>query len=186
MVTSMAISGAATVHETTGHHGEVRGLNLSRRSSQFEGRFGRMFRTLPAAQFDEVMLKALAQAMTADPEDPPASAADDQKREREGDDEENSGISAGYTYLGQFVDHDLTFDPASSLQRQNDPDGLVDFRTPRFDLDCVYGRGPDDEPYMYTRDAIPRFLLGKPLTGGGPSNPRARDLPRSVRLNDNG
>jgi len=39
---------------------------------------------------------------------------------------------------------------------------------------------------MYTRDAIPRFLLGKPLTGGGPSNPRARDLPRSVRLNDNG
>ena len=57
-------TGAAVVRKTTGHHGEVRGLNLSRRSSQFEGRFGRMFRTLPAAQFDEQMLRKLADAMS--------------------------------------------------------------------------------------------------------------------------
>ena len=31
-------------------------------------------------------------------------------------------LPAGYTYFGQFVDHDITFDPASSLTRQNDPD----------------------------------------------------------------
>src|SRR5437764_6206605 len=89
---------------TTGHHGEVRGLNLSRRSSQFEGRFGRMFRTLPAARFTEDMLKDLARAMTAEAEDTFTP-------EDEVDDEENTGISAGYTYLGQFIDHDLTFDP---------------------------------------------------------------------------
>lgn len=32
----------------SGHGGGVRGSDLSRRSSQFEGRFGRMFRSLPA------------------------------------------------------------------------------------------------------------------------------------------
>ena len=42
------------------------------------------------------------------------------------DAEENSGIPAGYTYLGQFIDHDITFDPTSSLDRQNDPDALVE------------------------------------------------------------
>ena len=49
---------------------------------------------------------------------------------KDGRDDEESGIPALYTYLGQFIDHDITFDPASSLQKQNDPDALVDFRTP--------------------------------------------------------
>ena len=35
-------------------------------------------------------------------------------------------IPAGYTYLGQFIDHDITFDPTSSLQRSNDPDALAE------------------------------------------------------------
>ncbi|MDQ3575752.1 MAG: hypothetical protein M3404_12690 [Actinomycetota bacterium] len=30
-------------------------------------------------------------------------------------------VPAGYTYLGQFIDHDITFDPMSSLDRLNDP-----------------------------------------------------------------
>src|SRR5439155_1658736 len=101
----------------------------------------------------------------------------------ENDDEENTGtpddpgISAGFTYLGQFIDHDLTFDPASSLQKQDDPDALVDFRTPRFDLDCLYGRGPDDQPYLYEDDGV-RMLLGRPLTGN-PHDPNTRDVPRN-------
>lgn len=180
----MEMSGAAVVRKTTGYHGQVRGLNLSRRSPQFEGRFGRMFRTLPAAQLNEKMLRDLAQAMTAEPDAPGATPAEDQQREVEGDDEENigtpdnPGISAGYTYLGQFIDHDLTFDPVSSLQRQDDPDGLVDFRTPRFDLDCVYGRGPDDQPYLYRADGK-TMLLGAPLTGNE-NDPNAREVPRNT------
>ena len=43
--------------------------------------------------------------------------------------DENPDIPAGYTYLGQFIDHDITFDPASSLQQFNDPDALEDFRS---------------------------------------------------------
>jgi len=61
----------------------------------------------------------------------------------------NPEIQSDYTYLGQFIDHDITFDPVSSLQRQNDPDGLNDFRTPRFDLDSVYGSGLNNDPFLY-------------------------------------
>ncbi len=166
---------------TNAHGGGVRGAVLPRRSPQFEGRFGRMFRALPPAVFEMRDLEALAAAgaLTAEPETSddgrPAAAVEDADTKIH-DAEENSGIDAGYTYLGQFVDHDITFDPASSLQKVNDPDGLVDYRTPRLDLDCLYGRGPDDQPYMYTADGR-RFLLGRPLTENGRRS-HARDLPR--------
>src|ERR1700681_4422977 len=161
------------------HGGGVRGDNSSPRSSSFEGRFGRMFRSLPAAQWSKEALFKLALAMTAEPERdtanpalPTASPEDPAKRIQ--DDEENAGIPAGYTYLGQFIDHDITFDPASSLMQQNDPDALVDFRTPRLDLDSLYGRGPGDVPWMYVGK---KFRLGRPLFANEvPTN--ARGLPR--------
>ncbi|HUI83027.1 MAG TPA: heme peroxidase family protein [Candidatus Binatia bacterium] len=142
-------------------------------------RFGRLFPNMVAAQFgsteeeNRANLNRLAMAMKADP-DPP----------KDGPDEEESGIPALYTYFGQFVDHDITFDPASSLQKQNDPDALVDYRTPALDLDNIYGRGPDDQPYLYGRGPVDppdanagkKFLLGKPLQGGDAG---ARDLPRN-------
>jgi heme peroxidase len=61
----------------------------------------------------------------------------------------NRRIPAGYTYLGQFIDHDITFDPTSRLDRDNVPDALPNFRTPRFDLDSLYGTGPKDQPFLY-------------------------------------
>ncbi|HEY0782663.1 MAG TPA: heme peroxidase family protein [Thermoanaerobaculia bacterium] len=151
-------------------HGVVRGLDRVPVSEQFEGRFGRMFRSLPAAKFSADALHKLAGKMIAEFEATPTP-------ETEADDEENSGIRAGYTYLGQFIDHDLTFDPASSLQKQNDPDALVDFRTPRFDLDNVYGRGPDDQPYLYEEGGV-RLLLGRALTGNA-ADPKAHDVQRN-------
>jgi hypothetical protein len=68
---------------------------------------------------------------------------------RAGGSTENLNLPAGYTYFGQFVDHDITFDPTSKLQRDNDPNALVDFRTPRLDLDSLYGAGPIDQPFLY-------------------------------------
>lgn len=150
-------------------HGGIRGADSVPDSPLFQGRFGRMFRTLPPADFTDSALSKLAVAMTAKEEGDPTP-------ETEVDNEENQGINAGYTYLGQFIDHDLTFDPNSSLQRFNDPDALTSFRTPRFDLDSVYGRGPDDQPYLYEDDGL-RLRLGRPLTGST-TNPGARDLPR--------
>ena len=157
------------------NHGILRGLDAVKSSPMFQGRFGRMFRSLPPAKFTEADLHLLASKMVAADE-----AAADQTPETEIDDEENTGISAGYTYLGQFIDHDLTFDPASSLQKQDDPDALVDYRTPRFDLDCVYGRGPDDQPYLYAADGL-HMLLGTPMTGN-PNDSKTRDLPRNSSL----
>ena len=170
-----------------GGHGSLRGADSPNSSSQFEGLFGRMFRTLPSASFEDSDLSLLADAMTADPEvvtQPDGTPKKDDKGrlipkatpETELDDEENLGIPAGFTYLGQFIDHDITFDPASSLQRQNDPEALVDFRTPRLDLDNLYGRGPADQAYMYAPDGV-RFLLGTDLTRNGEKT-KAKDLPR--------
>jgi hypothetical protein len=62
---------------------------------------------------------------------------------------DNTGVPAGFTYLGQFVDHDITFDPMSKDRRSGDRGALVNFRTPRLDLDSLYGSGPVDQPFLY-------------------------------------
>jgi Animal haem peroxidase len=71
------------------------------------------------------------------------------------DPEENLLLPAGYTYFGQFIDHDLTFDNTSSLN-PGDTAGATriptNLRTPRFDLDSLYGDGPDAHPFMYAED----------------------------------
>jgi hypothetical protein len=74
---------------------------------------------------------------------------------------ENPDIPAGYTYVGQFVDHDITYDPLSSLQRQNDPLALRSFRTPRFDLDLLYGSGPIPSAFLYDRTDPVKLLIGR-------------------------
>jgi hypothetical protein len=134
------------------------------------GRFTRLFPYLPSARFAEHDLERLAHEMTA-PKDTDADT--------EPDPEENPGIPTAYTYLGQFVDHDLTFDPISHLRETltgAQLRALVDFRTPRFDLDNLYGRGPDDQPYMYKKDQV-RLLLGERMSGD-PFDPGAVQLPR--------
>ena len=182
----------------SGFHGSLRGGDSPRRSDTFEGRFGRMFRTLPAATFSTEDLVALGKAMEAGPEVlekdgvrvhdksgrlvPTATAEAGPDNPGVGpDDEENYGIPAGYTYFGQFIDHDITFDPMSSLMGQNDPESLVDFRSPRLDLDNVYGRGPADQPYMFEADSKTFLLSHRMLlrnTKVMPIGKQAHDLQR--------
>jgi len=151
------------------HSVPLRGLMGTSRSQRFEGKFGRMFRELhPAFDPDDERLERifseLGEKMSAEFDKP-----------KDGPDDEEIGIPALYTYLGQFIDHDITFDPASSLQHANDPDALVDFRTPASDLDNIYGRGPDDQPYMYDGPGL--FLTETTIQGTGDA--KAVDLPRS-------
>jgi len=52
-------------------------------------------------------------------------------------------IPAGFTYLGQFVDHDLTFDKTNVMLDENvSPAQLLQARSPSLDLDSLYGGGP--------------------------------------------
>lgn len=155
-----------------------RGLNGTPSSSLFGGRFGRMFRSLPSYDIADASLIALSavmvQAIEGGSLDVPLGTVDE---------DENTAtlpdgllrLPAGYTYFGQFVDHDITFDPASDLTRQNDPDALTDFRTPAFDLDSLYGRGPSDQPYLYEQTGPGAGIhltlgeLGSPnVPGAGP------------------
>lgn len=140
------------------------------RSTFHMGPFGRMFRKLPAwvppgtteAEKD-TNVRALAETMF----DAPGTGGDPAL--------DNPKIPSGYTYFGQFVDHDITFDPTSSLTKQNDPNRLHNFRTPRFDLDNLYGEGPDDEPFMYDQSSPGKFLIGQ---GKGEGED---DLPRNTQ-----
>ncbi len=161
------------------HHGKpLRGLMSTAKSPSFQGRFGRMFRSLPAATYgatdaqSRAALMTLGAAMTSS-FDPP----------KDGFDGEESGIPALYTYFGQFIDHDITFDPMTTLIQHSDPDALTDFRTPALDLDNVYGRGPGDQPYMYDNGG-PKFLLGAPLDNGAPDLARNNANPARALIGD--
>lgn len=66
---------------------------------------------------------------------------------------DNPTMTAGVTFLGQFIDHDLTLDPRSPLMERTDPRRTTNFRTAAFDLDSVYGNGPEESPELYDRSS---------------------------------
>ena len=136
------------------------------------GRFGRMFPDLCACAADPDALERLVGWM---------------KQRRVSRD--NQAMPAGMTYLAQFVDHDITFDPLSKLGRPNDPHRLVNFRTPRLDLDSVYGGGPLVQPFLYdwtAAEGVPagtKLLVGEnssdPAWAGTPAERAREDLQRN-------
>jgi Animal haem peroxidase len=137
-------------------HGHARlGTGTPRSVFYDRGRFGRLFPTLPPFAADTPTLRSeLADLgkkggpMDAndDLSDPITLITDPAKSANNPD---NPAITAGFTFLGQFIDHDMTFDPTSSLARQQDPDSIRNFRIPALDLDSVYGGGPIASPYLY-------------------------------------
>jgi hypothetical protein len=63
----------------------------------------------------------------------------------------NDQLPAGFTYLGQFLDHDLTFQMTSSLSQGHAGSTRPNLRTPAFDLDSVYGLGMRVSPHLYDK-----------------------------------
>lgn len=137
-------------------HGAVpiRGIGNVPRSSTDTGKFGRLFRGLTPLVLEDAQIQSVVDMMV-DAGDPAApggwSGAPTPS---------DAGIAAGWTYFAQFVDHDITFDPTSLLDQANDPDALENFRTPRFDLDSVYGLGPTANPWLYDQNDPDKLLLG--------------------------
>ena len=119
---------------------------------------------------DEKLRIALSEAMTA-----------------EGKQRDSSGptIPAGFTYLGQFVDHDLIMDnTAASLGENVTVAELVQGRSPALDLDSLYGRGPHHpEDAKFYSDAV-RLKMGMtaktpfPPDGSANIDLTGFDLPR--------
>ncbi len=143
------------------HGAEPRGLNIARTSRGREGRFGLMFKNLPAFEPSDDLLRQLAAAMT----------------EAAGGAHDNPQTPAGFTFFGQFVDHDLTRDTTPLQVAEEDPDATTNFRSARYDLDSVYGQGPTSDP-----DAAVPFDPNDPdkLLIGGSNGPGTadQDLPR--------
>ena len=112
-----------------------------------------MFPDLPAATFDDDRLLALGIE---------GSICDG------GACEENSHVEAGQPFFGQYLAHDLTAD-RSPLRAHADIDALRNIRSPRANLEALYGGGPVGSPYLYDLADPAKLLLG--IDG--------RDLPRN-------
>ena len=83
---------------------------------------------------------------------------------------------AGYTYLGQFINHDLSLDLTPLDQAQPHAGRTPNFRTPLLDLDHVYGGGPNRSPFLYDRNSKrgeESFMIGETA----PSRIGERDFP---------
>jgi hypothetical protein len=72
---------------------------------------------------------------------------------------DNAGHTAGLTFVGQFLDHDMTFDETSRLGVPLDPAQAPNSRTPGFDLDSVYGAGPSGSPQLYNPSDRDKFRI---------------------------
>src|SRR5437764_7003277 len=125
---------------------------------------GRLFPDLPSPATDEAILFTLGRA---------GSMMDAASRVGENEaPTDNPRIPAGFPFLGQFIAHDITADRSLLLHhaRLNE---LRNFRTPRLDLESLYGAGPTGNPYLYDIDDADKFLIGINDSG------ELRDLPRN-------
>jgi len=57
--------------------------------------------------------------------------------------------SAGVTFLGQFITHDISFDQNSDLKNPRSPEEVENYRNPALELDSIYGWGRTMSPQLY-------------------------------------
>jgi hypothetical protein len=157
---------APSVGTPAQHGAPLRGIDIATKDRSLEGRFGLMFKKLPAYQPPDELLTGpdgrtgLAGSMV-EPEKASSTETD------------NPDSPAGFTFLGQFIDHDMTFDDTPMPAQQQDPNALTNFRSAHFDLDSVYGGGPTARPELYDTSDRDKLRIE------GLSDPnRPDDLPR--------
>jgi Animal haem peroxidase len=112
-----------------------------------------MFPDLPAATFDDERLLALGIE---------GSISDGGRGDTTGH------VEAGQPFFGQYLAHDLTAD-RSPLRVHGDINTLRNIRSPRANLEALYGGGPVGSPYLYDQTDPTKLLLGAD----------GRDLPRN-------
>lgn len=134
-------------------------------------RFGRMFPDLTPFRPPRKALEDLGLAMQDEsPGDPTG---------------DNRNIAAGFTYLGQFIDHDITRDGTENFPKIDDTELIRQLRTPTLDLDSLYGAGPRRNPELYTGGVAPEEATFTPtqtipVTNLPPNANVAEALPNDV------
>jgi Animal haem peroxidase len=89
-------------------------------------------------------------------------------------------IPAGFTYLGQFIDHDLTMDRTTVMLGDDvRPVDMLQGRSPRLDLDSLYGNGPGDagSDKFYEADGL-HLKTGTTIADIPAGAKAGHDLPR--------
>jgi Animal haem peroxidase len=121
-------------------------------------KYERLFSDLPALEEDERRLHGLAG---------PGGVCDGS-----GIRTDSADNAAGWPYFGQLIAHDITAD-RSPLAHRATGERTENFRSPRADLECIYGDGPVGNPFLYRRDDPAKLLLGLNEAG------EEADLPRN-------
>jgi hypothetical protein len=99
-------------------------------------------------------------------------------------------LVAGFTFLGQFIDHDLTFDLTSRLDRQTAATLVENGRTPVFELDNLYGAGPVAHSFLYADNGgdptVPaKFLIDAAAPWDVPRNSQNKAIIADPRNDEN-
>jgi hypothetical protein len=109
----------------------------------------RMFPELPSFEADEEFVHALGRAGGVcdcqDIDDRPDSLGD---------------TAAGWAIFGQLVAHDITADRSLLRWRANTGE-MRNARSPKLNLECLYGDGPSGHPFLYQRNDPAKFLLSE-------------------------
>ena len=141
-------------------------------------RFSRLFGQLPPGVENNLRVQSALRELGA--KDGLLDAKDDLALgplgliQNPGNNPDNPTTTAGVTFFGQFLDHDITFDATSRLGVATRPERSPNSRTPSFDLDSVYGRGPIADNALYDPDDRVKFRVEKTSEGG------FEDLPRNA------
>jgi hypothetical protein len=89
----------------------------------------------------------------------------------------DSRIPAGFTYVGQFIAHDLSFEKVLDLDVTRFG-AVKNLRSPALDLDSLYGPGPNEGPSYFEADRI-HLKAGTTVDSNGQPERPGFDLPRT-------
>lgn len=129
-------------------------------------RFGRLFPNLQPFRPSDKSLEDLGKAMV------------------ENSTEKVSDIPAGYTYLGQFIDHDISKDSLGATDPRTistiELSQLIQERTPSLDLDSLYGSGETESIVAWDSNDLAKFRLGNTIPDDQVPRSFQNDLPRKL------
>jgi Animal haem peroxidase len=121
------------------------------------GRYSRLFPELPPLEGENEALLSLGAAGGACDADGACADAVE--------------TAAGWPMFGQYVAHDITAD-RSPIGARAELRGVVNFRSPRANLESLYGSGRIGSPYLFRVDDPDLLLLGTNDRGDSDDVPR--------------